>query len=352
MQIDMHLYGAYALARAAGVKDRTARDIAFASQYVDDAVEDDEVVVAEDYALLPAMTSHTTLDFANAIKGDQWKVWLPFHFLPGNEPKNGTFIQRLVCRKNSKVARKMFENALDEKNRHLWPHLIGITAHVFADTFSHHGFIGISSDLNKVKTSTVKTHNIKTDNILEALGAELEKFAGIFAELVPVGHGSVATYPDTPFLSWEFEYEFSVMGKGTIKRENPEDFLEGARELHYFFGQYAEKSEDIADPGTKRQWKDIKPHIKDIIAFQHQSKEDRIEKWREAIRDGVLFNPTNVDKGISYNMRTWELKQLKDITASRKKAKKSNACKFLRASQYHRYYVLNELLPQFELLVN
>jgi hypothetical protein len=352
MQIDMHLYGVYAIARAAGIKDRTARAIAFASQYVDDAVEDEEVVVAEDYALLPAMTSHKPLDFENALKGDQWKVWLPFHFLPGNEPKNGPFIQRLVCRKNSKVARKMFEDALDEKNRPLWPHLIGITAHVFADTFSHHGFIGISSNLNKVKSGTVKTHNIKTKTILEALEAKLEKFSGILAQLIPVGHGSVATYPDIPFLSWEFEYESSLMGRGTIKRENAVDFLEGAKELHYFFGQYAEKSDDIADPETKRQWEDIKPHIKNIIAFQHQDKDDRIEKWRQTIRDGALFNPTNVDKGILYNKHSWELTQLKDINASRKKAKESNACKFLRASQYHRFYVLHELLPQFDLLVN
>ena len=32
MQKDMHLYGVYALARAAGIKDRTARDIAFADR--------------------------------------------------------------------------------------------------------------------------------------------------------------------------------------------------------------------------------------------------------------------------------------------------------------------------------
>ena len=37
MQIDMHFYGVYAMARAAGLDPKTARIIAHASQFVDDA---------------------------------------------------------------------------------------------------------------------------------------------------------------------------------------------------------------------------------------------------------------------------------------------------------------------------
>jgi hypothetical protein len=348
----MHLYGVYALARAAGVRDRIARDIAISSQFVDDAVEDGEVVVSDDYALLHAMTSHKPIDLENAVKGDQWKVWLPFHFLPGNEPEDGTFKQRLVCRKNSKVAQQMVTDALDDRNSVFWPHLIGITAHVYADTFAHHGFIGISTSANKVNPKTVKTHNVKTDNILETLATKLEKFAGIFAQVVPVGHGAVATYPDIPFLDWEYKYEKDTISKDTIHRENTVDFLDGARELHSFFGRFAEKSNDFADRDSKREWDDIKADVETIITSQHPKKSDRIEQWRQAIRDGVFFNPTAVDKGIHYNEYIWTLDQLKETNATRKEAKESNAVKFLRASQHHRFYVLHKLLPQFELLVS
>ena len=41
MQIDMHYYGVYVLARLAGLKPDAAKIIATASQYVDEAVEKD-----------------------------------------------------------------------------------------------------------------------------------------------------------------------------------------------------------------------------------------------------------------------------------------------------------------------
>ena len=136
MQKDMHFYGIYALARAAGIKDETARTIAYASQFVDDSIDDDSVILSNKKAILPTMTSHKPLDYKNAIPGDQWKVWVPFHFLPGNEPKTGDFVKRMVCRKNSTPAKKMIEDVLKAKNQKYWPHLIGIAAHVLTRQFN------------------------------------------------------------------------------------------------------------------------------------------------------------------------------------------------------------------------
>ncbi len=47
MQTDKHYWGAYALARAAGIKRRAAQIIASASEYVDDAVLDESVHIGE-----------------------------------------------------------------------------------------------------------------------------------------------------------------------------------------------------------------------------------------------------------------------------------------------------------------
>jgi len=70
MQIDMHFYALYALARAAGIRDKTAAIIAHASQFVDDSLEDDEVVTKNHKVVIPIMTSHRPLNFKNAQGGD------------------------------------------------------------------------------------------------------------------------------------------------------------------------------------------------------------------------------------------------------------------------------------------
>jgi len=137
MQEDMHFYGVYALSRAAGIRPETAKIIAYASQFVDDAIDDGAISLSNEKAILPIMTSHKPIDYTNTIPGDQWRVWMPFHFLPGNHSESGSFIEKLICRKDSDPAKKMLAHALDRWNQLYWPHLIGITAHVYADTFSH-----------------------------------------------------------------------------------------------------------------------------------------------------------------------------------------------------------------------
>ncbi len=351
MQIDMHFYGVYALARAAGIQDKAARIIAYCSQYVDDATEDDEVEISRDFAIVPTMTSHKPLDFQNAMAGDQWKVWVPFHFLPGNEPTDGSFVERMACRKNSRPAQQMLTDTLAEKNRPLWPHLIGVVAHVFADTFAHYGFVGISHGWNKVKNRTITTHNVVNTTVLQNIAAKLEKYAGVFAELVPVGHGSVDSYPDTPFLSWEYEPESAALSGGKVTRNNAGDFLEGARELHRFFGQFAEKARKYADDRTRRQWPDIEAPVKAIIGFESEDKAERVKRWKQAIRDGELFPPSRIDIGVNYDKYHWEVARLKYIEADRSFARESDACRFIRAAWYHRLYVLQQLLPQFNLTV-
>ena len=77
MQEDMHFYGVYAFARAAGINPETARIIAYASQFVDDAINDEAVILSNKQAILPTMTSHKPIDYKNTIPGDQWRVWVP-----------------------------------------------------------------------------------------------------------------------------------------------------------------------------------------------------------------------------------------------------------------------------------
>ncbi len=138
MQIDMHFYGIYALARAAGIGSDEAKLIAHSSQFVDDSLEDEHYKIEEDeQAILPTMTSHKPLDYKNLIPGDQWKVWVPFHFLPGND--GNSFEEKMKCRMESQPAQQMLKYTLDQKANDWGPYSAGIAMHVYADTFAPWG---------------------------------------------------------------------------------------------------------------------------------------------------------------------------------------------------------------------
>ncbi len=352
MQLDMHFYGVYALARAAGVRDETARKIAFASQFVDDSVDDDAIVLSNGQAILPTMTSHKPLDYKNAIPGDQWKVWVPFHFLPGAEGSD--FVERMVCRKDSKPARKMVQDALDVRNRQYWPHLIGITAHVYADTFSHYGFVGFAHPRNKVDQDSIRISSRHSRGIFKYISAKFEefktRFMSDFAEIVPVGHGAVATYPDRPYLKWSFRFEGGRHRKGDSPRDNVSTFHAACKELYGMFSKFADLSPEDRDPHGPRAWKDISRHVKNILRKEAPKKE-RIKEWRRKISSGVFCEVTTLDREIEDDEGLWRPRRVEYECGPGQEIADSDACRFIRAAWRHREYVLHELLPAFGLTI-
>jgi len=354
MQLDMHFYGVYALARAAGIGAKAAETIAYASQFVDDSIDDEAVLLSNQKAILPTMTSHKPLDYKNAIPGDQWKVWVPFHFLPGNEPKTGNFVTRMVCRKNSEPARKMTADALSAGNKPYWPHLIGVTAHVYADTFSHFGFVGFSNEWNKVKNEAIKASSKHSSGIRSYIRMKFEdfktRFAGGFAETVPVGHGAVGTYPDRPYLAWSFKYEQGRHKETDTDRDNAANFLEGCQALHEFFSNFAKKSPTHRDPEEPRQWSDISSDIRRILRKEAPGK-DRIRLWKECVASGNLCHVTPTDKNIDYDEGLWRPRRVEYELGKKKDITRTHACQFVRAAWRHRDYVLHELLPSVGLIV-
>ena len=156
---------------------------------------------------------------------------MPFHFIPGNIGE--TYTERLKCRINSAIVQELRDHHLTLSDRQFALHLLGITAHVYADTFSHYGFSGVSSRGNKVKNSSFRFHQDVeefNDEVRELapdmLSYVTDKITGFFsnrgdhgglltnikssaAEYLSgaLGHGSVATLPDRPYLVWSFDYE-------------------------------------------------------------------------------------------------------------------------------------------------
>ena len=210
------------MARAAGLTREESGRIATASELVDDNAEEEHVEFGDGGRLDLMPTAHHTTDTENRNEEMQRKVWVPFHFIPGNRGR--TVAERLVCRKDSAIAREVVEHAVRMANRAFGLQLIGITAYVYADTFSHYGFSGASCPVNRVKTA--ESGPVEDDEAATEAQRSREKFtaggdaehddgghwwtdmaehlvAGIAeAASGALGHAGVATWPDKPFLVW------------------------------------------------------------------------------------------------------------------------------------------------------
>ncbi|MHB9142584.1 MAG: DUF6765 family protein, partial [Paludibacter sp.] len=113
-----------------------------------------------------------------------------------------------------------------------------------ADTFAHFGFSGVSDNSNKVLNRSIEVH-IDSSDIRDYVMSKKEifeaRFKGMFARIIPVGHASAYTFPDRPYLKWEYEYEES--GR-RVERNNTNDFIEASEKLHRFFREFVQDNEN------------------------------------------------------------------------------------------------------------
>jgi len=342
---DLHYYGTLAIAIAAGIPRTDAEIIAYASQFVDDANGTDSKE-HEDHGLLYAITTahHPYQFFMDKVYSkmegteEQRKIWVPFHFLPGGE--GTTLSEKLLCVKDGGIAREMLENHLQIALKKPYGlELMGITAHVYMDTFSHYGFSGIDSSFNNLNISSVTlTREPKTgEYIREKFKRFIEKHLSSAAQGSSkcLGHIGAATYPDRPYLQWRFDFVRPRPGNGvTSVRDNQACYFEGCQRLHAFFSRFAHAN--YAKTDTYRDFADIEADVRELLAFD--AKEDvRAKAWQDSgLIDGcAVYNPVDWEKG----------KEMFSRFATSQDGISTNTYRFHQAAAYHRYYVLKDLLP-------
>jgi len=182
------------MARAAGLKKEVCETIATAAQFVDDHAEKESVEFRDGARLDVEATAHHTINVKNLDREDQRQIWVPFHFLPGNE--GDIYTQRLVCKKDSEIAQEVIKFNLSLLDQPFALPLVGITAHVYADTFSHYGFSGVSSRANKIVNDSIEFHSLdpKIEEYIKDKAKEFEsnypKEGGFFGIL----HSPVYTF--------------------------------------------------------------------------------------------------------------------------------------------------------------
>ena len=360
MQLDMHYYGTYVMARVAGIKAEAARIIAYAAQFVDDNANRDMIEFMDAGSINAEATAHHATNTKNLDPADQRQIWVPFHFLPGNE--GSSFTERLICRKNSTIVDEMVDYNILEPNKEYALELIGITAHVYADTFAHYGFSGVSSRKNRIVNKSIKFHDLDPEiekyitkkektfrKKYKKEGGLLRNIKSYIVEVVSgaLGHGAVATYPDRPYLVWDFVYEKPKKKSG--KRDNPATFLEGCEALHNMFRKFVKFYPEFAENNSYKEFRTIRSELKRILNTQ-ADKKGRIKAWQKAVKSGVLhLSEEAIPK---YKAEVWH-KQRTAMDGKKHStiALNRNAYRFYQAASVHRNYVLRTLLPKYRLIV-
>ena len=376
MQLDMHYYATYAMARAAGIEPDDARIIATSAQFVDDNVARSHVTFRDGSRIDQEATAHHPIDLSNRDDRDQRRVWVPFHFIPGNE--GDSYTERLKCRMDSPIVQELRDHHLTYADRGFALHLLGITAHVYADTFSHYGFSGVSSRGNKVDNSSFRFHEEveEADDATAPLSPQMrnhvtEKADRFFRDrgdhgglLINVkswfaeelsgalGHGSVATLPDRPYLVWSFDYERpDAVAGGRSIRNNPVTYLAGCGALHDMFRRFAAMRADGRAGSDGRDFDAIARRVQDVLLVQ-ADKAGRIAAWQDAARSGEVFGSGDETipeyDGQAWNGQWEELDGKEDNEA----AMDLPVWLFYRAASLHRIYVLRDLLPKHGLIVD
>jgi hypothetical protein len=362
MQIDFHHGVTYVVARCAGFSAHDADVIASSAQYVDDATQSGEILFKTGETYERLSSAHKMLDYRNFDELQNSRVWIPFHFLPGNcgnpktQPTAAPLEERLVCQPDSFVARDMVAEAIREKHRPYALHRFGITMHVYADTWAHQGFLGRKSELNRVRR--IEREDGTPD---DAINSRLSHFfTGMYDEaqrefvsnVSPLGHGAVLSYPDKPYLNWRYT---NSAGETTI-RNNPQDFCEAVDAMYLAMRRF--QSGDIDAEVDPLAITDIEIIRELFSTLRDEQGEARHAKWMQAVMQGRFsFGSERVSYEAS-GAHSWKARALGEVVPRNDASTKfefsdafvrSDWLQFHQALQAHRLYVLNELLPSYRI---
>jgi hypothetical protein len=369
VQIDFHHGVTYICARLAGFEPADAEVIAYSAQYVDDATNGGEISFDNGALYSRIASAHKMLDYRNMDDLAAHRVWLPFHFLPGNngEPDianpsaygTAEYISRCICRPDSHVARRMMFDAMRHQDRPYALQRLGIASHVYVDTWAHQGFVGFQHEVNVVKDMVAddEKHRMSFADRIEDFFRENWDTAKseLVGGVLPLGHGAALSYPDRPYLLWSY-----TNGLGErIERNNPRDFHAAAAHLYSMFRRYLDYGRE-GEGALESEY--LLPDAFGLIErglkeIDDEDADVRHAKWLQKIAAGEFgFNErvAYIAKGEG----SWKHAALATIASDRDENpyvftegfRSSNWKKFHDALQAHRLYVLNDLLPEFGLI--
>ena len=363
MQIDYHYYAIYTLCHLAGIKDDVSHQIAYSSQHVDDAKYNHLLNFKDGGIYQQEMSAHKFYKIEALSEKVGYDIFMPFHFLPGNV--GDTFEERLICLSNSKTSLKMMEDTLETIKEPFGVHRLGVSLHIYGDTWSHNGFNALKSKYNEVhKICRYKKVNpnlimmINNTKVLSDLQMIYYKYLESFIQdaiwkikkiispIVPsVGHGQGLTCPDEPFLNWQY----LTYDHRKVQNSNIEKVMDSLKHIYDFLRGDLYMADKSLFEGDYKKWEDIEPLFRALFSFEASSC-DREQNWILKLKHGYFgFKSTRV-----YKDREWFNKAITVVIKEDEKEEYIKSFDFYQsdwklfqdALKYHKEYVRNELIPE------
>lgn len=357
MQIDFHHAVTYVTARAAGFDPVAAEKIAYSAQYVDDAVKTGTIRFQNKAMYDRICSAHKMADYRNMETLANHRVWLPFHFLPGNGGKTAdqspglTFEERILCTADSPVAHDMIQACILDRDKPFGLHRLGITLHVYADTWAHRGFAGINSDINDLAELRDESDaGFDPQGMLSRFfGSLFDRVASkLVGDVMPLGHGAALCFPDLPYLKWSYKKK----NGDRVHRDNTAAFMEAADSMCRAMKKYRAGSYAAEVTGLNQAYRTI---MEDLFKeFTDEDATRRHAGWLNVIKEGIFpFGPVSLDYQPE-GRHSWKgvaLGTSKDAAAYPWNASflESDWKYFHDALLDHRFTLLHDILPKYSI---
>jgi hypothetical protein len=342
------------VARLAGFTHKDASIVGHAAQYVDDSNNKGAILFDNGKTYAAIASAHTNFDVIHNYENkEDYQVWVPFHFLPGNNGAAARTVEqdvplyrRLVCTPDSPTTVDMWRECRAAKAQPNALHRLGITAHVYYDTFSHQMFVGFRHHVNRV------TH---IEHTTPAESNVFDRIRSLVADQLDLGHGGALTDPDLPYLEWSYTNGYGQMR--TVS--NPELYMLAVNRLFSQFIYYLGREKDTAIGGA-----DLHAMERLIRTNVNQDPIRRDQVWMGAIRDGAFSFGKLTDeefedlKYVAYGEGSWRnaaIGSLEDHDKASRvfhydaKFEESDWKKFHDGLVEHQAMVLEGILPEYKL---
>jgi len=394
MRIDFHYYATYVAARLAGYELDEAQSIAHAAQYVDESswkmLRKGNKNYIKDFT--PTPTVHEMLSEITEFNSSKWsdanlletyRVWMAFHFLPGNYGRPDTVSYsgptsakshtigwgvnqtvwlynqeakhyfKLLCLDNSLLVDEMINDLVINHANNL--HMIGLRMHVLADTWAHKHFAGMPAwymndvysvkDANYLDKSIIRSMPVISEIDLAGRTIPyvwlpdpvpyLKNFhnTGEFSPDAPSynsylyhGHGRSGHLPDYAYLKYTYRPRWS---NKPIVRDNRDGFLKAFKQLLKAMQCVRQKV-----PFETNNYAQLDPQTEDtIIKVLYTRYPDQSDTWTSLIpRIHLDGKPMEIPE--PYDKNAW-LEEYKRASGPEGFGKETHYYKFNQAAVLH-----------------